>query len=143
MDSWLNRTLPSSEVLRLGSTPEVLKQLDAKDLPVVMNQDVLSKITGGKHDISLDEIKNLPQAVADPIMVFKSVTVPNAFVILTELTDKSGNSVVSAMHMNSILTKIKVRIGLRAKGSNCPSRFSPILTTTLYSQKRILSIHMM
>ena len=33
-------------------------------------------------------------------MVFKSATTPNAYVILTEMTDKNGDSVVTAMHLN-------------------------------------------
>lgn len=35
-------------------------------------------------------------------MVFQSATVDNAFVVLTELKDKSENDVVMAIHMNKI-----------------------------------------
>ena len=114
IDGWLNRTLPSSTLLRLGNTPEVLKQLGADDLPIVMSQDVLAKITGEKHSISLDEIKNLPRTIADPVMIFKSETVANSFVIFTELEDKNGNEVVVAMHLN------------RAEGFNKVNRIASV-----------------
>ena len=100
IDKWLSGNMKSSEQFELGQTPDVLKELGAKNLPVVMSQNVMLKITGIKHSISVEEIKKLPSAIADPIMVFKSATVDGAFVILTELTDKSGNDVVVAMHLN-------------------------------------------
>lgn len=108
IDDWLNRELPTNEMLKLGQTPEILKQLGAKNLPVMMNQDVLVKITGGKHTISLDDIKQLPDAIADPIMIFKSNTTNDAFVVLTELVDKSGNDVVVALHLNKAEKHIRI-----------------------------------
>ena len=99
VDNWLNGKMKSSDMFELGRTPVVLRELGARDLPIVMSQDVMVKVTGGKHSISLDELKQLPQAIADPIMTFKSATVNNAYVILTELTDKHGNDVVVAMHL--------------------------------------------
>ena len=100
IDKWKSGKMQPNEQFEIGQTPEVLKGLGAKDLPVVMTQNVMAKITGGKHNVSIDEIKNIPQAIADPIMVFKSATVKNSYVILTELTDKSGNDVVVALHLN-------------------------------------------
>ena len=108
IDNWLEGNMKSSELFDVGDTPEVLLALGADELPVVMTQDVMSKITGGKHNISLDEIKHIPYAIADPIMVFESATVDNAFVILTELTDKMGNDVVVAMHLNRTEKHIKI-----------------------------------
>ena len=100
VDEWINGKMKSSDLFKLGRTPVVLRELGARDLPIVMSQDVMVKVTGGKHSISLDELKQLPKAIADPIMAFKSATVNNAYVILTELTDKYGNDVVVAMHLN-------------------------------------------
>ncbi|MBQ7032913.1 MAG: hypothetical protein IJN25_04550 [Clostridia bacterium] len=100
VDAWLSGKMGSSDVFDIGQTPMVLQQLGALDLPVSMSQEVMAKITGEKHNISLGEIKRLPQAIADPIMVFQSATVQDALVILTELSDKSGNDVVVAMHLN-------------------------------------------
>ena len=100
VDKWLGGNMKSDEYFQLGKTPVVLQKLGAEELTVVMSKDVMAKITGLKHDISTDEIKNIPQAISDPIMVFKSATVNNAFVVLTELKDKHGDDVVAAIHMN-------------------------------------------
>ncbi len=100
VNEWQKGTMKKSEMFELGDTPLVLKSLGADDLPVVMTQKVMKKITGGKHNIAIDTIKNLPQAITDPIMVFSSDTVDNAFVILTELTDINGNDVIVAMHLS-------------------------------------------
>lgn len=102
IDGWLRGKMPSNGVFELGKTPGIFQKLGAKNLPVIMPQEVISKITGGKHDISLDEIKKLPSVLADPLMIFNSATVPGAFVTLTELTDKAGNSVVVALHLNRV-----------------------------------------
>lgn len=88
-----------SETFGLGETPEVLQRIGAENLPIVMTQAVMEKITGGKHDIGLDELKKLPRNLADPLMVFESSTVKGAYVILTEMTDKSGDAVVAALHI--------------------------------------------
>ncbi len=108
IDTFMRGRLKKSDTLSLGQTPEILKQLKAKSLPVVMSQDVLIKITGGKHSISTDEIKKLPSEIANPLMVFDSATVKGAFVILTELTDKEGNEVIVALHLGRRADHINV-----------------------------------
>ena len=94
VDRWFSGKMKTSEHFKLGRTPIVLQKLGTKDLPVIMSQDVMVKMTGGKHSISLDEVKKLPEAIHDPIMVFDSATVPGTFVIVTELSDKSGNGLL-------------------------------------------------
>lgn len=108
VDSWKDGSMDKNEVFNLGNTPDVLKNIGADGLPIIMTQKVMNKITGGKHDIDLSEIKRLPQSIAEPIMLFKSATTPNAYVILTELSDKNGNSVVAALHLNRMQRHIAV-----------------------------------
>lgn len=108
VDSWKDGSMDKNEVFNLGNTPDVLKNIGADGLPIIMTQKVMNKITGGKHDIDLSEIKRLPQSIAEPIMIFKSATTPNAYVILTELSDKNGNSVVAALHLNRTQKHIAV-----------------------------------
>ena len=108
VDSWKDRSMDKNEVFNLGNTPDVLKNIGADGLPIIMTQKVMNKITGGKHDIDLSEIKRLPQSIAEPIMIFKSATTPNAYVILTELSDKNSNSVVAALHLNRTQKHIAV-----------------------------------
>jgi len=108
VDLWMRGDMRPDEHFEFGKTPEVLKQLGAQNLPIVMGQSVMVKITGGSHAIALDVIKDIPNAMADPVMVFKSDTVKNAFVILTEHNDKSGDAVVVALHLNKEEKHIRV-----------------------------------
>ncbi len=100
IDKWQRGEMKSSEHFDLGRTPVVLQNIGADNLPVIMTQKVMDKITGGKHDIDLTELKKLPENISAPVMVFKSATTPNAYVILTEMTDKNGDSIITAMHLN-------------------------------------------
>ncbi|MBQ3563146.1 MAG: hypothetical protein IJA21_00885 [Clostridia bacterium] len=86
----------------LGTTPNVLIKHGAPAVNVIMYSDVITKITGGKHSIALDEIAKLPTQLNDPILLFKG-SVPNSFVALTELVDKNGNDVIVAVHINKHL----------------------------------------
>lgn len=92
----------------LGTTPDVLIKHGAKHLPVIMFEDCMVKITGGKgddaHSFSIDELSKLPEALNDPILLFKG-SYPDSFVALTELTDKSGNDSVVAIHLNKVLDR--------------------------------------
>lgn len=83
----------------LGTTPSVLVKHGAKQAPVIMYEDCLIKVTGGKHSIALDEIKKLPEQLNDPILLFKG-SAPSSFVALTEMQTKAGHDVVVAIHIN-------------------------------------------
>ena len=90
--------------LTLGDTPPVLKALGAKARSVVMPTSVVRKATNPTlrgHDVSLDDLKNLPALLADPVMVFDSQTEDGALVAMVEATDKSGRSVIVAIHLDT------------------------------------------
>ena len=74
---------------------------------MVMTQDVLIKVTGGKHSIALDELSKLPDQIANPVMLFKG-SVPNSFVVLTEMQDKSGKEVITAIHLKRYQNRMQV-----------------------------------
>ncbi len=84
---------------RLGKTSDVLMKHGAKDAELIMYTDCLLKITGNKHSISLEELAKIPEQLNDPILLFRG-SVPNSFVALTEIVDKSENDVIVAVHIN-------------------------------------------
>lgn len=92
--------LPSHETLTLGATPNVLAALGAQDLPVVMPQSVISKATIIKHYLNENSLSGLVEAINDPIMVFDSKDGKKKnFVVMTEITDTRGKTVVAAIHV--------------------------------------------
>ncbi len=108
IERWLNGEMTSNEMFEFGNTPVVLRELGAEILPVIMSQNTMVKLNGEKHSVSLENIRNLPQNLAEPLMVFKSATVPNAFLILTQIEDMNGNPVVAALHLNKKEKHIEV-----------------------------------
>jgi len=93
----------------ITNTPLILVKLGAKQLPITITKEVINKAIT-KDNLTLDLIKDLPKELHDPIMIFKSATMPNSFVIMTELRGEKGN-VIAAIHLsrqeqNHIVNKI-------------------------------------
>lgn len=108
IERWLNGEMTSNGMFEFANTPVVLRELGAENLPAIMSQNTMVKLNGEKHSVSLENIRNLPQNLAEPLMVFKSATVPNAFLILTQIEDMNGKPVVVALHLNKTEKHIEV-----------------------------------
>jgi len=83
----------------LGTTSNILVKHGAPNANLIMYEDCLLKITGGKHSIALDELAKLPYELDDPVLLFKG-SQDNSFVVLTEMFDKQGNDIIVAIHIN-------------------------------------------
>ena len=97
--SALGKKLKSNVLLRVGSTPDVLQKLGAKNLPLIMTQGVLAKDMYNKHKIPQAIMEDLPRLIADPVAVFDSETKPGNFLVLTEAWCGAG-PVVAAVHLD-------------------------------------------
>ena len=107
LDYWLKNFKMPGEYFDLGITPQALVKNGAEALPVVMSEDVLIKATGGKHSVSTDEIAKIPNQLADPILLMKG-SVPNSFVVLTEMLDNANDSIVVAIHLDRLQKRMRV-----------------------------------
>ena len=90
--------------LTIGDTPEVFKALGASAKTMVMPGSVVAKATNPMlrgHDVRLEDLKNLPALLADPVMVFDSQTEAGALVAMVEAKDASGNPVIVAIHVGA------------------------------------------
>ena len=65
-----------SPMVRVMTTPFVLELTGAEVLPVEIAKTDLEKILNGKHagDMTPEIMKQLPRALTNPIMIFKSYT---------------------------------------------------------------------
>lgn len=104
LDQWAVGALPPGKVITVGDTPKVLQLLGAKQLPISITKYTLEKVVYpqgkglGKHGLPLDLVKQLPEQLHDPIMIFESRTQPNSLVVMTEL-EHQGNTVIAAIHL--------------------------------------------
>ena len=81
------------------TTPLVLELTGAEGLPVEIAKTDLEKILNGKHagDMTPEIMKQLPRALTNPIMIFKSYAGPNGEerrVVVVALKDSNGVTIV-------------------------------------------------
>ncbi len=81
-------------IMSLGRPSALLQAAGVVDLPMKLyGNKVIKKMN--KHGFTLDELQNLPEAVADPIAVFENYGKDGNRSILTELKTKQGNFLVT------------------------------------------------
>jgi hypothetical protein len=87
----------SFHIYELGKPSGILRSAGIEDLPIEVTAKTLAakSSAGYTHPFELPELKDLPKAVQDPIMVFDSLTEDGSKVILTELKSKGYNFVVA------------------------------------------------
>ena len=97
------------KLMTVCNTPDVLQKLGALDLPMTMSADNLAKVLSDKQDHQLPKalVKQLPAALAEPVMVFESATAAESFVVLTELKHE-GRSVMVAVHLDTERQRVRV-----------------------------------
>ncbi len=108
VDAWKSGTVKGSEYFELGKTPVVMRSLGVTNLPVAFDLEVMWKMTGGKHGINTDDIKNLPVAINNPLMILESSSRENAYVLVLPIVDKSGDTAVAAIHLNRHLNRLLI-----------------------------------
>ena len=121
-----------SPMVRVMTTPLVLELTGAEGLPVEIAKTDLEKILNGKHagDKTLEIMKQLPRALTNPIMIFKSYTGPNGEkrrVVVVDLKDSNGATIVVPFELkvttrkNYEINRIASAYGKTKKKSKNPS----------------------
>lgn len=119
-------------MVRVMTTPLVLKLTGAEVLPVEITKTDLEKILNRKHagDMTPEIMKQLPRALTDPIMIFKSYTGPNGEerrVVVVDLKDRNGATIVVPFELkvttrkNYEINRIASAYGKTKKKSKTPS----------------------
>ena len=102
-------------MVRVMMTPLVLKLVGAKLLPIEIATRDLSKILYGKHagDMDSSVMKQLPRALADPVMIFSSYTGRDGElrkVVVVSMKDNNGTTIVTPLELeaNNIPGRYKI-----------------------------------
>lgn len=114
LDEFANRTGDSGRLVKIGSTPDVLMKLGAKQLPLTVTRKVLAKVwargkemypefpDSGKHSLSMDQLQQLPRLLSDPVMVLDSHHANGSMVVLVELRDNRNRPVMAAITLDKM-----------------------------------------
>lgn len=72
IDQWDSKGKPDGETFILGSTGDVLQGLGAIESDIYMRGDKIKKILHDHPEMTLHEIKKLPEILEDPVLILKS-----------------------------------------------------------------------
>lgn len=99
IDSWVKDDMPEGVRFTLGSTGPVLQGLGAIESDIYMEGDKIKKILQDHPEMTLAEIKKVPQILEDPAMVLKSKTRTNSLVVLGTYQAQNGRPILAAMDL--------------------------------------------
>ena len=117
VDDWKARKLVSGVTIDVSSTSTVLKSVGIPANKITVSQLVLEKMNSPEnviinkshgHYLDIDIIKNIPNYLANPVMVFNSESRPGSYVIMTETVDSKNQTVMVALGVNKIDANIVV-----------------------------------
>ena len=104
----IDGTLPKGHVYELGYPSDVLLSAGLPDLPIEMAASRLEdKSMQENHPFDLSEVRDLPNAIQNPMAVFRSATHIGSFVVMTEI-EHAGKNFVAAIEANRRKGKIEV-----------------------------------
>ena len=89
-------TLPKGHIYQLGHPSEALQAAGIPNLPIELAASRLSnKSMQANHPFELSEIENLPEAIQQPLAVFRSATHIGSYVVMTEIEHQGKNYVAA------------------------------------------------
>ncbi len=89
-------TLPQGHIYQLGHPSEALQAAGIPNLPIELAASRLSnKSMQANHPFELSEIENLPEAIQQPLAVFRSATHIGSYVVMTEIEHQGKNYVAA------------------------------------------------
>ena len=97
--SWAEDGMPAGETFILGSTGPVLQGLGAVENDLYMDGDKINKILQDHPEMTLEEIKKLPEILEDPVLVLKSRTNPNSIVVFGDYRAQNGRPILAAINL--------------------------------------------
>ncbi len=108
LEQQIKGELSKGHVYQLGKPSSALRSAGIPDLPIELASSRLSdKSMQENHPFDLKEVKNLPEAIQNPMAVFRSATHIGSFVVMTEIEHKGKNFVV-AIQTNKKKGKIEI-----------------------------------
>lgn len=104
IDDWNSRGRPDGEVFILGETGDVLQGLGAVEQDIYMNSSKANEIMKKHPEMTLNEIKRIPEVLDDPILVLASRNVGRErantrLVMFGSVTAQNGRPVMAVLDL--------------------------------------------
>lgn len=104
IDDWDSRGRPDGEVFILGETGDVLQGLGAVEQDIYMNSSKANEIMKKHPEMTLNEIKRIPEVLDDPILVLASRNVGRErantrLVMFGSVTAQNGRPVMAVLDL--------------------------------------------
>lgn len=119
----IDGALPNGFIYQLGKPSKALQSAGIPNLPIELSSDRLaqkaSKEYESGHPFSLESIKNLPEALNNPIAIFDARKKNGAKVVLTTLTE-NGNNFIAAIQVRRSDESRKIDIEVNSVRSLYP-----------------------
>ena len=107
IDTWDAAGRPDGEVFILGETGDVLQGLGAMEQDIYLRSEKVNKILQEHQEMTLEEIKRIPEVLDDPVLVLKSQgagarTENTRLVLFGTLRAKNGQPVLAVLDLRPI-----------------------------------------
>ena len=97
--------------LFVSETPQVLRSIGFENKPLLMRNSKVKEILAKHPEMSVELIKQIPQAIADPVMIIKSKTNPTESVVaITDIKTSNGEMIIPVW-INQDGTYLDVELG--------------------------------
>ena len=133
IDEWNRDGRNSREIFVLGSTAEALQELGARENDIYMKGDKISLILEQHPEMTLNEIKRIPEILDDPILVLSSQNKGRAgsqntrLVLFGSVKAQDGRPVLCVLDLQPVENRIVIQDMQKATSAytkdNDPVRF--------------------
>ena len=105
VDDWLQKRIPSDNMLFVGGTPLVFQQVGFSALPMTIDQEHVSYAIMGKeealddHNLGVEILKQLPELMEKPVAIIQSETRSDDSVVAIVKATINGKQVMAAVNV--------------------------------------------
>jgi len=106
IDAVIAGTFPFYSSVKVGETSELMVEVGCEKLPVLITQVHIKKAIKVKndrkhtHELTVEQIKKLPQLLKEPVMIFDSPSRSDSIVMVTDEMDQDDNPVIISIKPN-------------------------------------------
>lgn len=97
-DAWDKKN--PTKVFKVANTSDAMKSIGVEDKVITMDSSKLIKILSKHEGMTDDFIKRIPNVIHDPMLIVVSKTNPSRIVMMGELTDAKGKTVLAVLELN-------------------------------------------